>query len=215
MKNKLVLCIFLLVGSSLVTTTVLSEPEQTEKNSLFEQINVTHLEARGKDYTVMLKSREFVPTLGIGPELSSIMADKDPAEKIHVMIQFEDIPSEALRESLKRDGAEILSYIPSYTYYASLPVSSINKIDDLKEVRAVFNIIPDDKISPHIRNYGVGEWARDNDGTVSLTVLFFEDVSHNVIINVVKKYGEVVEEPQLSNIWTVKNPGRPNPNLCE
>ena len=44
-------------------------------------------------------------------------------------------------------------------------------------LKAIDEILNEDKISPSIIKHGVPEWAKNNDGTVNLTIMFFKDIS--------------------------------------
>ncbi len=78
------------------------------------------------------------------------------------------------------------------------------------ELNEKFNaeILPDNKISPHIRDYGVGAWAVNPDGNASLLVTFFDDVSKDEAKQVIEKHGSVITEPSPwgGNVWTVSVP---------
>jgi len=132
----------------------------------------------GLDYKVFLKSREFIPIGGISETAFTTIKEKSPLfAKTHVLIQFYKIPSKEEKQFLRENGVELLSYIPNKAWFASIPTTNPDAITFLPNVRAIELIKPNDKIDPFIRNHGVGNWARNEDGAVRLTVLFFEDVS--------------------------------------
>ena len=157
---------------------------------------------------ILLKSRQFVPEPGIDPDFESElwgMADAG-VERAHVLMQFYHIPTTSERAVLYKDfGVELQAYIPNNAWFVDVPCGSVSDIVALPNVRWIGKIVPDDKISPHIRNYGVGSWAVNPDGTVNLLVTFFDDVSNDEAISVIEKYGIVVAEPSPwgGNVWTI------------
>ena len=165
------------------------QPNQSTEPTGFE---------RKPSYKILLKSRQFIPKEGLDEELKA--KTLKAGERMHVMIQFYDIPNEEERLLLEKSGVRLLDYIPEFTYFASISSLELN----LPKVRAVVSIKPDDKISPHIKERGVGEWAK-KDGYAKLTVMFFEDVPKDEAIKVVEKYG-YVDDVSEGNIFVVTIP---------
>jgi hypothetical protein len=160
---------------------------------------------------ILLKSRRFVPEPGI----DLIFVSKLPAmaetegERTHVLIQFHSIPNTTERAVLNENfNVALQTYIPNNAWFADIPRDSTFDIIKQPNVKWIGKILPDDKISPHIRDYGVGSWAVNQDGTVNLLVTFFEDVSTDDAKQVIEKYGRVVTEPSPwgGNVWTVSIP---------
>ena len=171
-------------------------------------INNNDTPGNASEYQILLKSRQLVPEPGIDPGLESElwgMADAG-VERAHVLVQFYDIPNTSERAVLYKDfGVELQAYIPNNTWFAAIPCGLISDIVALPNVRWVGKILPDDKIAPRIRLYGVGSWAVNPDGTVNLLVTFFDDVSNDEATQVIEKYGIVVAEPSPwgGNVWTI------------
>lgn len=160
---------------------------------------------------ILLKSRRFVPEPGI----DLIFVSKLPAmaeaegERTHVLIQFHRIPNTTERAVLNENfNVALQTYIPNNAWFADIPRESTFDIIKQPNVKWIGKILPDDKISPHIKEYGVGSWAVNPDGTVNLLVTFFEDVSTDDAKQVIEKYGRVVTEPSPwgGNVWTVSVP---------
>jgi hypothetical protein len=160
---------------------------------------------KNEDIPVILKSRQFVPTPGIEDGLESKMAALARAgiRRGHVLIQFEHIPTDSEREELKAVGVDLQTYIPENAWFAAIDTDSLLKIGALPFVRWVGEIQVEDKITPHIKDVGVGSWAVNPAGTVNLLVLFFSDVSAHKAKEIIGGYGSVVEEPESGTVWTV------------
>ena len=159
----------------------------------------------GDDIPILLKSRQFVPNPGIEVGLESRMSAlaAEGLQRGHVLIQFNQLPTDSEREELKAIRVDLLAYIPENAWFAAVETDSLPEIQALPGVRWIGKIQAEDKIAPHIRDIGVGPWAGNPDGTVNLLVIVFDDVSAEEARTVIGKYGSVIEEPWLGNIWTV------------
>ena len=124
---------------------------------------------------IALKSRRFTPAKGI------TAATREKIEAIpgraHVLIQLENIPTIKEREELEAKGIRLLSYIPNKAWLASVDSDKTGEIAALSNVRAIGEILSEDKISPYIRTHGIGEWATNPNESVNLTIEFFGDIS--------------------------------------
>jgi subtilisin family serine protease len=159
----------------------------------------------GDDIPILLKSRHFVPNPGIEAGLESRMSAlaAEGLQRGHVVIQFNQLPSDSEREELKAISVDLQTYIPENAWFAAVETESLPKIQALPGVRWIGKIQAEDKIAPHIKDIGVGPWAGNPDGTVNLLVIVFDDVSAEEARAVIGKYGSVIEEPWLGNIWSV------------
>lgn len=135
---------------------------------------------------ILLKSRRFVPELGVST------ADKEAIEavpgKSHVLIQLKHIPTIKEKKELDDKGIKLLSYIPNKAWFASIPSDKVNQTASLSNVRSICELLPEDKISPTIRD-GVDTININADGTVNLAVVFFGDVSLSNAAKSVSDYG--------------------------
>jgi|GEM_PF-2340303 len=154
---------------------------------------------RAPDHRILLKSRTFSPEPGLSPELV------DSGGRLqHVIIQFHDIPDDRQVSALETQGVHLLDYIPNYAYYAGVSAGGIPSLETNPAVRAVVPIRPDDRLAPYLRERGIGDWVRREEGTADLIVIHFEDVPRDEVREVVSRYGGVIDEPPRSNIWTIR-----------
>lgn len=123
---------------------------------------------------ILLKSRSFVPERGISADTRAVI-EAIPG-RAHVLIQLEHIPTIAERKEFEAKGIKLLSYIPNKAWFASIASDKAGQIAAFSNVRAISEILPEDKISPHIID---GEFfeKRVKDGKLDLIVQFFQDVS--------------------------------------
>jgi len=138
--------------------------------------------AAGND-VVILKSRRFVPAAGLDNSLRSQtqavggIRMQGTSGNVHVIIQLEAIPTAERRIELINAGAQLLSYIPNRSWLAVVKTDKPADVAGLPGVRAVTAILPQDKLSPSIREQGVNAHSRNAGGEAKLVVLLFEDVS--------------------------------------
>ncbi len=112
------------------------------------------------NYDILLKSRQFTPKPGISADTKA--AIEAVPGKAHVILQLHHIPTVKERRELGRQGVKLLSYIPNNAWFASIPSDKAGEIAVLSNVRAVSEIMPEDKISPHII-MGQFFWKRAKD----------------------------------------------------
>ena len=111
--------------------------------------------------TINLKSRRFIPQMGIADstltKLKTNIAQEEKAP--HLIIQFKDTPSRKDRESLKMRGVRLLSYIGGNAWFASVSDTVAllfmdpritNKYSTLGLIRWIGEILPQDKIDTKI-----------------------------------------------------------------
>jgi hypothetical protein len=139
---------------------------------------------------LLLKSRRFVPAKGISPAAKARI--EAIPKRAHVLIQLERIPTIKERKELEAKGIKLLSYIPNKAWFASIPSDKTTKIASLSNVRTISEILPEDKISPHMQ---AGEFfgKRIKDGKADFVVEFFKDVSFTEIGEVIQRHnGHIV-----------------------
>jgi hypothetical protein len=124
---------------------------------------------------VILKSRRFVPARGLSQTLCT--PPRTAHGRMHVLIQLEDIPTTEWQAALVPQGVRLLSYIPDRAWLASIPADGATQISKLAGVRAICEILPQDKLAPSIRQTGINACSTTAAGQARLTATLFEDVS--------------------------------------
>ena len=115
--------------------------------------------------TIRLKSEEFLPAGDAEANLDRVKAKYANRPVVHVILQFEQLPTEAQRKELRARGVKLMGYLPDHAYFASVPARV--KAADLKpfRVRWAGAIYKEDKSAPRIRAEGFGGWALRPGGT--------------------------------------------------
>ena len=138
--------------------------------------------AAGSD-EVILKSRRFVPAVGLDTSLRSrTQAGGDiriqmTSGKLHVIIQLEDVPTVERRIELINGGVQLLSYVPNRSWLAVVKTDKLVDVASLPGVRAAAEILPQDKLAPAIREQGINAYSRNTAGEAKLVILLFEDAA--------------------------------------
>jgi hypothetical protein len=146
-----------------------------------------------RDFTILLKSRQFVPTPGMDKAVEAQLS-ASPTARSHVLVQFDHIPTAEERETLEESGMKLLAYVPHNAWFASVPATVGLSDEALTSVRWLGSILPQDKLPAGLWKGQVGPWAVNADGSVSLDVLFFADVPLGEVRRVVAAHGGHVEE---------------------
>jgi hypothetical protein len=133
-----------------------------------------------------------------------------PADLVHFLIQFEDLPDTAARQSLADAGFNLLTYVTGQTYIASASASRLGELQNVAGVRWVGPLEAGDKIDPDLQAGHIGGWARAADGRVALTVQFHADVSLTDAEAMVKRLGGevVVSVAAIPSITALFAPGQ-------
>ena len=168
--------------------------------------------AQDDQFKIFLKARQFVPEADISTSDAAALSQQFETtvqeygvNKVHAIVQLTHTPSDAEKMQLKSQGVELISYIPNKAWYAAISIDG-ETASSKSEIIAVVALQVTDKIEPKILVEGIGDWAVNPDGTVSLQVIFFEDVSQTLAQTVLNKYSTDIQGPGMLNDWVVKMP---------
>jgi len=148
------LLMFLVVSSTITANAIADDSIINNNKNTLEETK----------YRLDLISRSFVPPTGI--HLNALMElstdDSDQSNKeIYFLMQFQDIPDHETKKRLSSQGINILDYIGGNTYIVSsnndsLGTPSLMENGMSDNVRSVFTLDADDKISPEIKSENIG-----------------------------------------------------------
>ena len=93
------------------------------------------------------------------------------SDSLHVIVQLEDVPTVERRIELINAGVQLLSYIPNRSWLAVVKADRLADVASLPGVRAVTAILPQDKLSPSIREQGINAYSRNAAGEAKLVTL--------------------------------------------
>lgn len=143
-------------------------------------------------YRIALKSRQFIPSPGVEPALTQELTQAGDGRR-HILLQFEDIPTEAQRAALEAAGVRLLGYVPNYAWFASLPAKLSLQDPTMVTVRWMGTIQAVDRTSQILRERGARQDMLDDQGQIHLDVRFFPDVSPGEALRVLDSHGATME----------------------
>jgi len=156
-------------------------------------------------FKIKFRSRQFVPEAEIRSGLDWLRTV--PYRHVHVILQLYEPPDSAARTLLEQSGILLLNYIPSNTWFASIPNSLQIDAPALTLVRWFGPILPEDKLPAELLSGSIGSWALREGNKVALEVTFFEDVDLEYGRQLLLKYDAVViSMTALSNKMTIEIP---------
>jgi hypothetical protein len=137
-------------------------------------LSLSVLAQNKKDYQLILKNGSFTPENNVTPgraaELSRRLIPLN--EKSFVVIQFEEIPSATEREQLKKEGIELLDYIPNNAYTATVT----GRLSDISlqrsKARSVISLGPAQKLHASLAAGMIPEHARKVKGYAEVWINF-------------------------------------------
>jgi len=151
---------------------------------------------KDKDDKILLKSREISPEKGIPQTLKDKITARVP-KKTHVLLQFNNIPTKEEKQELKNQGINLIAYIPKKAWFASVPNDFSDKVILFPNIRAAIEILKEDKLSNAVKNKN---YKKNGDGTVNLSIKFFDDVDLDTASAIIENHGQVIDKFYSVNI---------------
>ncbi len=120
--------------------------------------------------------------------------------KYYVLLQFEDIPSEETFSGLYRLGINIMSYIPNYTYYVSIPKKvSLSTLKTLG-VRQALPLPISSKINPILTDYNsVPAYSKSAGENIYATISYPPKASLDAVQTSLRQKGFILHKVHASN----------------
>ncbi len=156
----------------------------------------------GDRYKISLKSGSFIPQKNIADARVTEMNKNvfKPKKKSFVIIQFEKIPTATEKEQLKKEGIELLEYVPNNAYTAtvtgSLNMAALSRV----KTRSIVELTPEQKMEPSLANGIISSWAVKAEGTIDVWVSFPKTFSFQTVSTEIKaKNFDIVSTDYKSN----------------
>ncbi|NIJ51286.1 S8 family serine peptidase [Dyadobacter arcticus] len=159
-----------------------------------------------KDYKVLLKSGSFTPERNISTGKVRTMRSADPGsnpgQKSFVLIQFEEIPSEAEKADLKNEGIELLEYIPNNAYTATIKGNSTFNALARAKGRSIIELSAEQKMQSILANGRIPAYAMKSPGNVDIWISFpksfrFEEIRDSLKASNFELIAETYKEHQI------------------
>ena len=113
---------------------------ELKKNSSAKSVNLSD-----SQFEIKLKSRRFTPSENIADAVQSYIR-VSPRRRIHVLMQFKDMPNLHQKGILTNTGVNLLNYIPDKAWFVSVPKELTQAQLTNAGVRWIGPILPEDKI---------------------------------------------------------------------
>src|SRR5690606_35158813 len=111
-----------------------------------------------QNYEVQFKSGNYTPVQVSWNQVSPAGSEVVNGH-YYRYIQFKQIPSDEQKAQLARAGVQLYNYVPGYTYMASIPAGlNLASVDD-GNIRAVFPVAEQFKLSAELWTRQYPEWA--------------------------------------------------------
>ncbi len=143
-----------------------------------------------QNFDVQFNSGNFLPE----KNLNGLTKDADLFQQssfenyYYVVLQFNQLPSEASKEALKKGGVNLVEYIPSLSYTASILKSFDINILTQNNVRSVFKMTNNQKTVPAIMNNQIPDYAIKQLGFVDVNVIYYDNISIHLIESALQNF---------------------------
>jgi hypothetical protein len=100
------------------------------------------------EFQIQFRNRIFTPSPNISDSSLKSFNKRamNPQAKFLIVIQFQEIPTDAERNQLVKSGIELLDYLPRKAYLASVKNEAALSALKQSNARAIVGLIPEDKI---------------------------------------------------------------------
>lgn len=124
-------------------------------------------------HPVVLKSGNLTPAYNISqPVIDSINQQMISGAPYFVYLQFAKTPLAGTHKILSTAGIELISYLPTQTYYAAIHQPLSLAVLKQVEATAIFQLLPKQKIHPALASGNIPAWAETPAGTVHLWIKY-------------------------------------------
>lgn len=166
-----------------------------------------------QDYQILLKSGSFTPERNVSSATgrsNAALRISTPGQKSFVVIQFDDIPTEEERRELRREGIELLEYIPNFAYTATIAPGSNPGALARTKGRAIVELSAEQKMQPGLAYGNIPSHAFASPTTVDLWISYPKSFSYEEIQAALRslQYEVVSDKYQNYQILTVRVPAK-------
>lgn len=160
------------------------------------------------DFYIWLRFEKFEPSASLEDRALEYV-EYTQLDRVHIFLQFYNIPSLHTRTRLEERGIQLLGYVPNNCWFASIPTGSEHR-EFLEELfgegilRWADVILPAARIDPQYLEEGAHDWSRNPDGTFNVVVILFEDITdESHARDILKQYGSIRSGPGMVNDWVL------------
>lgn len=147
----------------------------------------------GTNYNLILRSRELTPSKNFNLLTLIILQLKHrDSESFHFYIQFDKMPDIDEKKFLESKGIKLVEYLNANTWIVSIKTKDISKISDIKNIRWIGEIQPEDKMENRVLYKKFREDIVEGDN-VRLLLDFYKNAEISECRSTISRYGDILE----------------------
>ena len=123
-----------------------------------------------------------------------------------VVLQFEAIPSAAVKTELSAAGIVLLDYLPHHAYTATLTGQANSQLLQKARVRSLISLQPYQKLHPTLQGLKMPDWAIRQTGTVDVLIQFAKSFDAAEVTGILKEknIAVVATDAQAQGVLTLR-----------
>jgi len=154
------------------------------------------------DVVVPLRARQFRPSQGVEQSFADALGSA--TGPLHAIVQLRRPIRPADRAMLEAKGVTLVSYLYGLSYLATVDeTTDLGDPELLALVRWIGEYRPTDRLHPDVASGNLAGFNISANGTVTLTVLFFPEVSGTEAQAVLAAHGATIIGQMALNGWVV------------
>jgi len=151
---------------------------------------------------LQLKSGDFVLENNIKNFVENPIIE--PSELInnnyYRIIQFSEIPNTNQKNELKRNGIELLSYLPDNAFYASISIDADLQVLEVENAISVIEVRSEFKLNKVLASKQYPDWAMVSDEMIIINAIYYDNIPEELVLNRLKANGAEVVIANQSNV---------------
>lgn len=143
--------------------------------------NFSSLAQDDSRFTLQLQGGSFIPSKNITAVALTAVQQRALAGRSFLVLQFEQIPTEAERKQLTAAGIELLDYVPNNAYTATVTGSLDALLLQRVRARAVVELTPAQKMQARLAKGNIPPHAVKIPGTIDVWISFPKTFSFEIV----------------------------------
>src|SRR5690606_14411357 len=138
-------------------------------------------------YEIRLRGGSFTPDPNISVENIEVLNQQ--GKGCFVLVQFEVLPTTAVKEEMRKSGIHLLDFVPGNAYTATIDGRLDADILKKWKVRALVTPAPEQKMEPSLAKGQFPNWAVKSPGTVDVWISFPKSINPATAIESISENG--------------------------
>lgn len=130
------------------TSNALTAEQLASAYAATHQVSTANVSSHPDPYEIALQSRRFIPQPGVDVKLMQMINTVAPQQNLHMLVQMYDWPSPEQQATLSQQGIQLLHYLPSRTWIASIRPDLVGSLSTNPLIRWAGPLTTDDRMSP-------------------------------------------------------------------